>query len=79
MTFDTPIVSSAQPAVREAVGDAAVLVDAGAGGESWAAAVAEALRRRQELVTAGRIRRQRFTLEASGSALAGAYRQAACG
>jgi alpha-1,3-rhamnosyl/mannosyltransferase len=79
MTFDTPIVGSAQPAVREVVGDAAVLVDAGAGGESWAAAVAEALGRREELIIAGRLRRHQFTLEASGSALAEAYRQAACG
>jgi len=77
MMFDTPIVSSTQPAVREVVGDAAVLVGAGADGATWAAAVGEALERRDELVAAGRIRRSQFTLEASGSALAAAYRQAA--
>jgi glycosyltransferase involved in cell wall biosynthesis len=77
MMLDTPIVSSTQPAVREVVGDAAVLVGAGADGATWAAAVGEALERRDELVAAGRIRRSQFTLEASGSALAAAYRQAA--
>ena len=80
MTLDTPIVCSAQPAVREVVGDAAVLVDAGArrrgvGGRRCGSA----LGRREELVAAGRVRRRQFTLEASGSALAEAYRQAACG
>jgi alpha-1,3-rhamnosyl/mannosyltransferase len=53
MTLDTPIVCSAQPAVREVVGDAAISVDAGAGGELWAAAVTQALDRRDELVAAG--------------------------
>jgi glycosyltransferase involved in cell wall biosynthesis len=79
MTHDTPIVSSAQPAVREVVGDAAIVVAIGADGETWAAAVGEALGRREELVTAGRVRRRQFTLEASGAALADAYRQAARG
>jgi alpha-1,3-rhamnosyl/mannosyltransferase len=81
MTLDTPIVGSAQPAVREVVGDAAVLVphEAGGDGEAWAAAVAQALDRRDELIAAGRRRRQLFTLDVSGAALAAAYRQAACG
>ena len=79
MTHDTPIVSSAQPAVREVVGDAAIVVAIGADGETWAAAVGEALGRREQLVAAGRVRRRQFTLEASGAALADAYRQAARG
>ena len=81
MTFDTPVVSSAQLAVREVVGDAAVLVseDAAAFGEAWAAAVGIALDRRDELVAAGRVRCRRFSLDASGRALAAAYRQAADG
>jgi alpha-1,3-rhamnosyl/mannosyltransferase len=79
MTLDTPIVSSAQPAVREVVGDAAIVVDVGADGETWAAAVVQAVARREQLVAAGRVRRHQFTLEASGAALAAAYRQAARG
>jgi glycosyltransferase involved in cell wall biosynthesis len=81
MTLDVPIVASAQPAVREVVGDAGVLVaDGDAGrGEAWTAAVQDAIRRRDELVAAGRARRRAFTIEASGAALAAAYRQAAGG
>jgi alpha-1,3-rhamnosyl/mannosyltransferase len=79
MALDTPVVASGQPAVQEVVGDAGVLVADAAGGtgEAWAAAVVDAIDRRDELVAAGRERRRRFTLEASGAALAAAYRQAA--
>ena len=79
MALDTPIVASAQPAVREVVGDAALSVDEGGDGEAWAAAVARALDMRAELVAAGRLRRRQFTLDVSGAALAAAYRQAARG
>jgi alpha-1,3-rhamnosyl/mannosyltransferase len=79
MTHDTPIVSSAQAAVREVVGDAAVLVDSTGDADAWAAAVTQALDRRDELVAAGRRRRQLFTLDVAGTALAAAYRQAARG
>jgi alpha-1,3-rhamnosyl/mannosyltransferase len=77
MTLGTPIVSSSQPAVREVVGDAAVLVDADGDGEAWAEAVTRVLERRDEFIAAGRRRRALFTLETSGVALAAAYRQAA--
>ena len=79
MTLETPIVASAQPAVREVVGDAGVLVgETGAeAGRAWAAAVDTAIARRDVLVAAGRARRRHFTLEASGTAIAAAYRQAA--
>jgi len=81
MTLDTPIVASAQPAVREVVGDAGVVVneDGDDAGEAWAAAVLTAIGRRDELIAAGRQRRRQYTLEASGAALAAAYRQAATG
>jgi alpha-1,3-rhamnosyl/mannosyltransferase len=79
MTLGTPIVSSAQPAVREVVGDAGLFVEEGGHGEAWAAAVAQALDRRDELVSAGRRRRQLFTIDVSGAALVAAYRQAARG
>ena len=46
-------------------------------GTAWATAVTEAVARRAELVDAGHRRREAYTLEASGGALAAAYRQAA--
>jgi alpha-1,3-rhamnosyl/mannosyltransferase len=80
MALGTPIVSSSHAAIREVTGGAAVLVDDGRrDGEAWAAAVAEARDRRDELVAAGRTRRRLFTPEVSGTALAAAYRQAALG
>ena len=83
MTLDTPIVASGQPAVREVVGDAAILVGGGdrdgADGEAWAAAVGDAIEHRDRLVAAGRARREAFTLAVSGTALAAAYRRAAAG
>lgn len=76
MALGTAIVCGAHPAVREVVGDAAVLVGEQTG-EAWAAALAEARRRRGELVAAGTARREAFTLDVSGRALAAAYRQTA--
>lgn len=75
MTLGTPIVCSTHPAIREVVGDAAVVVES-ASGEAWADAVAAARRRRAELVVAGTARRAAFTPEVSGAALAAAYRRA---
>jgi glycosyltransferase involved in cell wall biosynthesis len=75
MALGVPVVCSAAPAVREVVADAAVIVDGGA--EAWAAAVADAASRRDELVARGEVRRQAFTLDASSAALAAAYRLAA--
>ena len=58
MALGTPIVCSARPAVREVVGDAAVVVeDAGEPpGEAWAAAVDAPRSSAHELVAAGRVR-----------------------
>lgn len=75
MEVGTPVVCGSHPAIREVVGEAAVIVTERTG-PAWAAAVREALDRRDELVAAGRIRRSRFTLEQAGAALASAYRQA---
>jgi glycosyltransferase involved in cell wall biosynthesis len=82
MDLGTPIVCSGQAAVREVVGEAAVIVDepsVSARGEAFAAGVRGAIARRDELVAAGRVRRGAFTLEVSGAALQRAYRQAALG
>jgi len=80
MAFGVPVVGFAHPAIREVVGDAAIVVaqrsDDHGVGEAWAAAVDEARRRRDELVALGHRRRDAFTLETSGRALADAYRLA---
>lgn len=76
MAFDTPIVCSDADALVEVVGPAGVVVGSSCGAD-WAAAVGEARSRRNELIRLGRERRGRFTIEASGRALASAYRQAA--
>ncbi len=82
MVLGTPIVCSAQAAVREVVGAAAVVVEGNAGepaGEAWAAAVDRARSSRAELVAAGRVRRQLFTIATSGAALSAVYHRAAGG
>jgi glycosyltransferase involved in cell wall biosynthesis len=73
MLLGAPVVCSAHPALREVAGDAAVVVT-DADGAGWAAAVLEADRRRDELVSVGAARVERFTIARSGAALAGAYR-----
>lgn len=73
MALDVPVVCSGHAAVREVVGDAAIIVVGGA--PEWASAVDRARRERSDLVSAGSLRRRAFTLEASGNALADAYRQ----
>lgn len=78
MALDTPVVCSDQPAMREVVGDAAIIVGEESA-DGWAAAV-EAVRvpaRREQLVAAGRERRTHYTQEISGATLADAYRLAA--
>lgn len=75
MALGTPVVCSDEAALPEVAGDAAVMVPLDA--EAWAGALDEVARRRDELVAAGRARAERFSTEASGAALAGAYRQAA--
>lgn len=76
MALGTPVVCSAAAAVAEVVAEAAVVVAAD-DGEAWAAGVAEALRRRDDLVALGRARRGCFTVARSGAALSAAYRLAA--
>ena len=76
MDLGVPVVCSAAPAIREVVADAAVVVEESSG-VAWAAAVTAALSRREQLVAAGHTRRRVYTQEASGAALAAAYRQAA--
>lgn len=78
MALSVPVVCSDHPAVSEVVADAAVVVGERTGA-AWAAGVADARRRRDELAAAGRLRRAAFTLEVSGRALAGSYRLAVAG
>ena len=76
MVFDTPVVCSAAEAVVEVAGGAAVVV-AEPTPEAWANGVLEALANPRTLIERGRSRRQAFTLEICGRALADAYRLAA--
>jgi glycosyltransferase involved in cell wall biosynthesis len=75
MALGTPVVCSAADALVEVVGDAAVIV-ATAEGAAWADGVIAARALHDELVARGHRRRDAFTIEASGRALAAAYRQA---
>ena len=81
MALDTPVIAYAAEASCEVLGDAGLIIDLDAGspgaGATWAAAVTDVRRRRDELVALGRHRRQAFTLERSGSALVDVYRRAA--
>jgi glycosyltransferase involved in cell wall biosynthesis len=84
MELGVPIVGSDAPAVREVVGDAAIIVSSagGVGGDepaAWAAGVRAARSGRDALVAAGRDRRAAFTTAVSGDALRQAYRVAASG
>ena len=75
MALGTPVVAGDAGAVREVVGDAGVIVE-GREPASWAEGIEAAATRRDELVAAGHVRRERFTAEVSGRALADAYRRA---
>jgi alpha-1,3-rhamnosyl/mannosyltransferase len=75
MALGTPVVCSAADALVEVVGDAAVIV-ATREGAAWADGVVAARAQRDDLVARGRRRRDAFTVDASGRALAAAYRQA---
>jgi alpha-1,3-rhamnosyl/mannosyltransferase len=77
MALDTPVVCSDQAAIHEVVGDTGIVVTE-ASPQAWADGVRAAMDRRDELVAAGRSRRGRFTLAASGDALLAAYLRAAC-
>lgn len=76
MALDTPVVCSLAEAVAEVAGGAAVVVSE-ATPEAWAVGVRRALAERERLVELGRRRRQDFTLDIAGRALADAYRLAA--
>jgi alpha-1,3-rhamnosyl/mannosyltransferase len=76
MALGVPVVASDAPAVREVVGDAAIVVEQRGDVTAWATAVDEARTDRNRLVEAGHRRRQAYTLETSGRALADAYRRA---
>jgi glycosyltransferase involved in cell wall biosynthesis len=72
MALGTPVVCSAADALVEVVGDAAVIVATNDGG-AWADGVIAARAQRDDLVARGHRRREAFTIEASGRALAAAY------
>lgn len=78
MDLGVPVVASDHPAVVEVCGDAAAIVTTRSG-DAWADAVVTALTRADELIAAGHARREAFTLERSGAALAAAYRCVASG
>jgi alpha-1,3-rhamnosyl/mannosyltransferase len=75
MALGTPVICSDQASLPEVAGDAAVVRPLTA--DAWADALDEVDRRRDELVTAGRAQAATFSTEASGAALAAAYRRAA--
>jgi alpha-1,3-rhamnosyl/mannosyltransferase len=74
MALGTPVICSDQPALREVVGDAGIVVPLEP--DAWAGALDEVTRRRAELRTAGRRRASAFSAVRSGQALAEAYRSA---
>lgn len=74
MTLRTPVVCGDHPAVRQVVGDAAVVLPDEV--DAWGPALDEVGRRRAELVAAGSARAAMFTPRASAEALLGAYERA---
>jgi alpha-1,3-rhamnosyl/mannosyltransferase len=76
MASGIPVVASAHPSLDEACGDAAVRPDPESAMEI-AAAIEEALRRRDELVSRGLAHAARFTARATGEAFLAAYSSAA--
>jgi glycosyltransferase involved in cell wall biosynthesis len=76
MAGGAPVVASAHPSLDEACGDAAVRADPGSA-EAFAAAIEEALHRRDELVRLGLAHAARFTARATGEAILAAYADAA--
>lgn len=77
MNLGVPVVAGDHPAIREVVADAAVVVSDGP--EAWAAAIDEAVARRDELVGSGRARAGAFTSAVSGAALVEACERAVGG
>ncbi len=76
MASGAPVVASAHPSIDEACGDAAVRADPDSA-EAIAAAVEEALLRRDELVSRGLAHAARFSARATGEAFLAAYSNAA--
>ena len=77
MRLGTPVVCGDHPALREVVGDAALVLPDEP--EAWATAIDEVGRRREQLIAAGSARAARFTPATSAAALVQAYEQAAGG
>jgi len=75
MALGTPVVTSTHPALLEVGGDAAIAVDPD-DPAAWLSALDQVEARRDEMITAGRVRVGRFSLEVSGRALIGAYEAA---
>ena len=74
MALGTPVICSDQAGLPEVAGDAAVVLPPTV--EAWADALVTVAARRDELIELGRQRAARFTVAASGTALAAAYRLA---
>jgi alpha-1,3-rhamnosyl/mannosyltransferase len=75
MALGTPVICSDQAALPEVAGDAAVVLPPTV--DAWADALAKVAATRDELIERGRQRAAQFTVAASGSRLAAAYRLAA--
>jgi glycosyltransferase involved in cell wall biosynthesis len=72
MASGVPVVASAHPSLDEAAGEAAVRADPDSA-EALGAALAEALRRREELVPHGLAHAARFPWEGTGRTMLGAF------
>lgn len=75
MALGTPVICSDRTALPEVAGDAAMVVPLEL--EAWARAIQRLPAERAGLIEHGHQRASRFSLEASGAALAAAYRAAA--
>jgi glycosyltransferase involved in cell wall biosynthesis len=75
MASGVPVVASAHPSLDEAAGDAALRADPEAPA-AWAAAIEDALARRDELVAHARTHVARFSARAMGDAFLSAYADA---
>jgi glycosyltransferase involved in cell wall biosynthesis len=76
MASGTPVVASSHPSLDEAGGDAALRADPDSP-EAFAAAIEEALARRDELVPRGLEHARRFTWRAAGEVFLRSYEEAA--
>jgi alpha-1,3-rhamnosyl/mannosyltransferase len=76
MASGVAVVASAHPSLDEACGDAAVRADPGSA-EAIAAAIEDALKRRDELVRLGSAHAAGFSARATGEAFLAAYADAA--